>query len=215
MTKLYVISGGAQSSSMTSSHAAYLVLDGLGDILVAGMQFCTVREFVQLYRRIYEDNETSSEWMLEKLELVENMTELHGKPIPPDIRECAIRYRVMLTSLAFCVEALKAEQNSSRAWYYVQMANRWLGVFQCLFIMSSQRARMSLYDFARKGAAARHAENWSCKETVFQWCDENMAKHKSMNAAAEAVANKLVPYGYRTVRDWMTEWKKLRPPGTP
>lgn len=67
---------------------------------------------------------------------------------------------------------------------------------------------------ATKGAASRHKEARSCKEDVFRWADENMKAHRSLDAAALAIADQLVPYKFRTVRQWLTEWKKLRSAGT-
>ncbi|ATA55196.1 hypothetical protein CKY39_19740 [Variovorax boronicumulans] len=67
---------------------------------------------------------------------------------------------------------------------------------------------------ARTAAAARHAENRAFKQDVFSWCDKNMGKFKSMDAAAEAIAGKVVSVTFRTARDWIAEWKKLRSAGT-
>jgi hypothetical protein len=68
---------------------------------------------------------------------------------------------------------------------------------------------------AKTAATARHAENRALKLEVFQWCDDNMANAPSMDAAAGQVAGVIVPLSWRTVRDWMGEWKKLRSAGTP
>ncbi|MDN6883909.1 hypothetical protein QMO14_09905 [Variovorax sp. CAN2819] len=70
-------------------------------------------------------------------------------------------------------------------------------------------------NLARSAANARHAENRALKLDVFAWCDENMVKAPSMDAAASQIAGTLVPVAWRTVRDWMTEWKRLRSAGTP
>lgn len=67
----------------------------------------------------------------------------------------------------------------------------------------------------QKGAAHRHSENRSMKRDVFVWLDANMQRFKSMDAAAEAVAGKVAPVKFRTARDWVGEWKKLRSAGTP
>lgn len=68
---------------------------------------------------------------------------------------------------------------------------------------------------ARTAAAARHAENRAFKRDVFAWCDKNMHQFKSMDAAAEAIAGKVVSVAFRTARDWIGDWKKLRSAGTP
>ncbi len=63
---------------------------------------------------------------------------------------------------------------------------------------------------ARLKAIKRHANDYAMKDKVFVWCDENMTRFKSMDAAAFDIAETFVPNKFRTVRDWMTEWKKLR-----
>ena len=53
------------------------------------------------------------------------------------------------------------------------------------------------------------------KVDVFAWCDDKMIDFKSMDSAAESIAGKLVPATFRTVREWIGEWKKLRSASTP
>lgn len=74
------------------------------------------------------------------------------------------------------------------------------------FILSTQ---------ARKAALARHALSTENKAKVFAWCDENMSRFSSMDNAAFDIAETFVDQKFRTVRDWMTEWKKLRSASTP
>lgn len=69
--------------------------------------------------------------------------------------------------------------------------------------------------FAKSGAAVRHTENRAMKADVFKWLDDNFTNCKSMDSAAEAMTGKLVPATFRTVRDWVAEWKKLRSASTP
>ena len=66
----------------------------------------------------------------------------------------------------------------------------------------------------KQNAKKRHAENRSMKADVFTWLNTNMVKFKSMDAAAEAVT-KQQPITFRTARDWVGEWKKLRSASTP
>ena len=63
-------------------------------------------------------------------------------------------------------------------------------------------------------AHKRHAENRSMKADVFVWLDTNMPNFKSMDAAAQAIT-KQQPIAFRTARDWVGEWKKVRSTGTP
>ena len=63
-------------------------------------------------------------------------------------------------------------------------------------------------------AHKRHEESRARKQQVFHWCDENMNRFTSMDEAAFDIAETFVPQKFRTVREWMTEWRKLRPTGT-
>lgn len=67
----------------------------------------------------------------------------------------------------------------------------------------------------QKYAAERHAENRAMKAEVFAWLDTNRANYKSMDSTAEAIAGKIAPIAFRTARDWVGEWKRLRSTGTP
>lgn len=68
---------------------------------------------------------------------------------------------------------------------------------------------------ARLKAVKRHTENRAMKQDVFAWLDENMANFKSMDSAAESVARTVAPIKFRTARDWVGEWKKLRSSARP
>jgi hypothetical protein len=68
---------------------------------------------------------------------------------------------------------------------------------------------------ARQSAAAikRHQEHHSMKVEVFAWLNLNFDKFKSMDATAEAIAGKLVPLKFRTVRKWVKEYKDMQSAG--
>lgn len=80
----------------------------------------------------------------------------------------------------------------------------------------SAYAKGSLHDTASAGARVRHRENHAMKQDVFNWLDANPPKARGMDAAATAIfESKLVPIkSWRTARDWVGEWKKLRSAGT-
>lgn len=67
---------------------------------------------------------------------------------------------------------------------------------------------------ARTGANARHAENRAMKREVFTWLDTNFSAFKSMDAAATEIASKVAPIAWRTAREWVGEWRKLRSAST-
>jgi hypothetical protein len=68
---------------------------------------------------------------------------------------------------------------------------------------------------ARVNAQKRHASSRDSKAKVFEWCDENMHRFSSMDDAAFDIAESFIPEKFRAVRDWMTEWKKLRSASKP
>jgi len=82
--------------------------------------------------------------------------------------------------------------------------------------IAMQKMQVKLDTFTqarRKGADVIHAENRSMKADVFVWLDANMVNFKSMDKAAEAVI-KQQPIAFRTARDWVGEWKRLRSAST-
>jgi hypothetical protein len=76
--------------------------------------------------------------------------------------------------------------------------------------MAEVKAKERVSVAASKAAIMRHAENRAMKAQVFEWCDENLIQYRSMDAAAEAIAWKLVPAAFRTVRNWIGEWRKVQ-----
>ena len=91
--------------------------------------------------------------------------------------------------------------------------NRQADRLRTAFIAESELAKIK--QAGKKGAAVRHKENHAMKAQVFDWLDSNFDNCKSMDSAAELMAGKLVPATFRTVRGWVTEWKKLRSASTP
>lgn len=79
----------------------------------------------------------------------------------------------------------------------------------------SQSVKAARSMMAKSGAAMRHAENHAMKAMVFDWLDANFTPGtRSMDDVAQELAGRIVPAKFRTVRDWLTEWKKLRSTGT-
>ena len=68
---------------------------------------------------------------------------------------------------------------------------------------------------ARRNALKRHAENHALRDAVHTWADKNIKPGKSLDDAASDVAGKVVPLKWRTVREYLTEWKKLRSASRP
>lgn len=60
----------------------------------------------------------------------------------------------------------------------------------------------------KKAATARHAENHAMKADAMAYYEQNRHKFKSKDAAAEAIAGRIVPMTFRVVRGWITEYHK-------
>lgn len=58
-----------------------------------------------------------------------------------------------------------------------------------------------------------HAENHALRDEIYAWLDANKTASMSMDAAASAMAGKVVPLAWRTVRDHVGQWKKVRSAG--
>ncbi len=61
---------------------------------------------------------------------------------------------------------------------------------------------------ATKAANKRHEENRAMREQVIQHYTANESTYRSVEAAAKAIAGKIVPVAQRTVADWIREFKK-------
>lgn len=120
------------------------------------------------------------------------------------------------TSCAYAVQAMKAEQGGDilEAWRCTSKAKYWLGITIGSWSIRKDQPEL-MTDFARRGADARHVENRAMKQDVFKWLDANMDRFPSMDSAAEAIAKGVVPAKFRTARDWVGEWKKIRAAGKP
>lgn len=77
--------------------------------------------------------------------------------------------------------------------------------------MIEARAREKISLKNSKAALTRHAENHKLKSYVFDWCDKHFNEYVSMDAAATAVAGKIVPVAFRTARNWISAWKRQVP----
>ncbi|TSD59070.1 hypothetical protein FFI97_001690 [Variovorax sp. KBS0712] len=120
------------------------------------------------------------------------------------------------TACGYAIDAMKAEKagHTLEAWKFLASANYWLGATVGAWSLRKDRP-LTVQELAVRGAASRHAENRAMKAEVFAWMDEHNAKYRSLDSAAEAIANKVAPIKFRTARDWIGEWKKLRSAGTP
>ena len=68
---------------------------------------------------------------------------------------------------------------------------------------------------ALQNALKRHTENHALRDAVYLWADQNIKSGMALDSAASDIAGKVVPLKWRTVREHLTEWKKLRSASTP
>ena len=110
-------------------------------------------------------------------------------------------------SLAQSISAWRAELDASIA---ANLDSRSIGHFMQLVHAGTESSR--------KAAAAfiRHAEHYGCRADVYAWMDANYKEGLALDEAATIIiSKKLVPLKWRTVRDYITDWVKLRSASTP
>ena len=137
--------------------------------------------------------------------------------VPPNSKSKA-GLQVYLASLLggiLCVSAMADVSNEkfSTAIESVSAASKWCGFF--LGNISGFNLNNEIGESARKKALQRHSSSEGSRLKVFSWCEENMDRFSSMDGAAFDIAETFVPQKFRTVRGWMTAWKKLQPASTP
>ena len=110
---------------------------------------------------------------------------------------------------AWAIEALRPWTDEQTGRKCIQFAHRVFGVY--LGCQIAMRDLIPLTRAATLGADARQKENRAIRKEVFDWCDMKMHEYESMNKAALALyeAN-LVPVEQKTLRTWMTQWKRER-----
>jgi hypothetical protein len=184
--------------------------DTLGALAEIWETWYPKKDFLEtFFKPMWDDPKTSGEDQLKEIREVETMKDWFGEePITEKGRSAAVKLAILMAVCAFCVQTMKAKRDSGMAWSYVSDAKQWLGILQGY--MSGGSGLTLATDLAKRGAYALHAENRAMKSVVFEWCDQNMSSYPSMDAAAEAIAGKVVPLKFRTVREWLTEWRKSR-----
>lgn len=122
--------------------------------------------------------------------------------------------RVFDAVIAYCVQAFKAHAAGqlTEAWAYACDARYWSGAYRVATLQAAGKKPPTIQDIARLGASKRHLENWTLKVVALDYYREHEAEFDTLDAAAEAIAGPVVPREWRTVRKWLTEYrKKARP----
>lgn len=109
----------------------------------------------------------------------------------------------------WAVEALRPWTDEQTGRTCIRFAERVYGMYVGGQI--AMRDSIPLTRAATLGSDARQKENRAIRKEVFDWCDLKMQEYDSMNKAASALheAN-LVPVEQKTLRTWMTQWKRER-----
>jgi len=178
--------------------------------------------FIDLFfEPMWKDEKTSGEIAISTLEEIETLqswpeenptTEV--QPLTVETRSALIKIGVVIVSCSFVIQAFKAKKGSRLAWSYAIDANRWNGILQGLNGLGCLTDISAASKLGKLGADALHFENRAMKAEVFTWLDFNRQKFKSMDATAQAITREQ-PIAFRTARDWVGEWKKVRSTGTP
>lgn len=109
----------------------------------------------------------------------------------------------------WAVEALRPWTDGQTGRTCIRFAERVFGMY--LGAQIAMHDSIPLTRAATLGSDARQKENRAMRKEVFDWCDMNMHKYDSMNKAALALYEaKLVPVEQKTLRTWITQWKRER-----
>ena len=85
-----------------------------------------------------------------------------------------------------------------------------IGAFIELIVANAESAKQTA------AALKRHAENHALRDEIYAWMDANYKEEGMvLDDIATELAGTLVPLKWRTVRDHLTAWRKLRSTGTP
>jgi len=103
-------------------------------------------------------------------------------------------------------EELRRERDGLLRQLHVQAAPEYQMAIAERYADDILKKRISVAN--SKAAIKRHTENRSMKDQVFKWCAVKLREYPSMDAAAEAVAGKLVPITFRTARAWIGEYRR-------
>jgi hypothetical protein len=113
------------------------------------------------------------------------------------------------SATGWAVEALRPWTDGQTGRKCIRFAERVFGMY--LGAQIAMRDSIPLTRAATLGSDARQKENRAIRKEVFDWCDKKMHEYDSMNKAALALHDaNLVPVEQKTLRNWMTQWKRER-----
>jgi hypothetical protein len=221
-----------------SLHWAMDFIEATGDAMVCGPDEkyqcggMEVNEYLEKMAKpdAYEDGGGFSQMMSESLfeESLEQATFREGTPykerpyIPDLFTAMAVHFFAVAAEAMRSGDAISGSDWIHDAYDFLKTAHgnviADLGQDYALHDASEGRGetgRLARSALAKAAAQAKHTGNRADKAKVFVWCDQNMNRFSSMDDAASDIAETFMPQKFRAVRDWMTEWRKLRSTGTP
>jgi hypothetical protein len=114
----------------------------------------------------------------------------------------------VLDGMLYCARAL-ADTDPETMFMSVLSASYYYGVARgCQYQREGIAANSAHSVFSRKGARARHKENHALRADALQYYQTHRHEFNSKDDAALAIAEKVVPVKFRTVRKWLTEPKE-------
>lgn len=167
----------------------------------------------------FMDNMFTPAWenpSLDKLDVTQELEWLHQRDVRLKKKaslvqvNCSRQSVVTRVALSWAVHALRASTEESAARESLKVANRLFGI--SLGIQVSRQTLAPLSNFSASGAEARHKDNRANRDHVLAWCDKNINDYPTMEKAAMAVYEaREVSAEFKTIRKWMTEWRRQNP----
>ena len=125
---------------------------------------------------------------------------------------------LLLLGVLCCAYSMRALASNDNEWAIndLLLASSYLGGIeganlQRLANEGDTGNRVALSMLGSIGAHARHRENRALKDDAMRYYVAHQHKFKSKDEAAEAIARKVVPVSFRTVREWLKEPPKTGP----
>ncbi len=126
----------------------------------------------------------------------------------PKLRVQGIAAEVMVSADKFLSCISKKQLPQAMQWLSVAYSGICHATEECRHIFIGAAERDSIGRLTRRALESRHKENRAMKKQVFEWYSVNRANYRSMDAAAQAITNRIAPITFRTARAWITEYRK-------
>lgn len=124
----------------------------------------------------------------------------------PSLDVSLVMTHSVIIACAYCVQAMNADSAGqlNLAWTFVADGTWWAGRITG-YRLGERDGDKWVSQRARSAALSRHKENRQMRCDVLEWMETNGKRYPSKDAAAEAIAGKVVPLKFRTVRNWLRD----------